>query len=143
MKVMEIMTPHAETIGPNEAVQLAARRMSELDVGSLPVCENDRLVGVVTDRDITVRSTAQGDLPAETRVADVMTPKVVYCFDDQDVSEAAQIMEREQVRRLIVLNRNKRLVGIVSLGDLAVKYKNDRLSGEALEQISEPAEVQR
>ena len=143
MQVLEIMTPKAECIGPNEPVQQAARRMSELDVGSLPVCDNDRIVGIVTDRDITVRCTSQGDSPGETRVGDVMTPDIVFCFEDQDVDEAAKLMEREQVRRLVVLNRDKRLVGIVSLGDLAVRNKNDQLSGEALEQISEPAEVQR
>ena len=104
----------------------------------LPVCDGDRLVGVITDRDITVRSVAQGHDPKTARVQEVMTPEVIYCFDDEDVKEAAKKMEEKQVRRLPVLNREKRLVGIVSLGDLAVRTGKEKLAGEVLERVSEP-----
>ena len=112
--------------------------MKSLDVGPLPVCDNDRLVGMVTDRDITVRATAEGDAPTDVRVRDVMTPEVIYCFEDDPVEDAARLMAAKQVRRLVVLNRDKRMVGIVSLGDLAVKTGDEQLAGNALEGISEP-----
>src|SRR3954454_21482891 len=116
MKVSEMMTRGAECTRPDVTVQKAAERMKALDVGSLPVCgDNDRLVGMLTDRDITVRAVAEGQDPKTARVQDVMTPDVLYCFEDQDVSEAVRLMEENQVRRLVVLNRDKRLVGIVSL----------------------------
>jgi CBS domain-containing protein len=143
MRVNEVMTKGAECIPPSATVRDAAGRMRDLDVGSLPVCDNDRLVGVVTDRDIAVRSVAAGHDPKSERVSEVMTDKVVYCFDDQDVREAAELMREEQVRRLPVLNRAKRLVGIVSLGDLAVQAGDDRLSGQTLEEISAPSEPRR
>jgi CBS domain-containing protein len=133
------MTPGVECARPTDSVAHAAERMRQLNVGSLPVCDNDRLVGMITDRDITVRATASCCAPEATCVRDVMTPEVIYCFDDQDVSEAARLMEERQVRRIVVLNRDKRLVGVVSLGDLAVKTGDEELSGEALEQVSEPA----
>jgi len=140
MQVNEVMTRGVECIRPNDSIAHAAERMKELDVGALPVCgDGDRLVGMITDRDITVRATAGCCGPSDTCVRDVMTPNIIYVFEDQDVSEAAQLMEENQIRRLVVLNRDKRLVGIVSLGDLAVKVHDDHLSGEALEQVSEPA----
>jgi CBS domain-containing protein len=126
MRVSEVMTRGAECTRPDASVQEAARRMKELDVGSLPVCDNDRLVGFVTDRDITVRATAEACSPAGTCVRDVMT-------------EASRLMEENQIRRLAVLNRDKRLVGMMSIGDLAVKTADDRQTGETLEQVSEPA----
>jgi len=139
MRIKDVMTPGAECIRPEASLQEAAGRMQTLDVGSLPVCENDRLVGMVTDRDITVRATAGACDPCGTHVRDVMTPDIVYCFEDQDVSEASRIMEDHQIRRLVVLNRDKRLVGFVSLGDLAVKARDKGRSEEALEGVSEPA----
>jgi CBS domain-containing protein len=139
MKVKEVMTRGAECTRPDASLQEAAERMKALDVGSLPVCDNDRLVGMVTDRDITVRATAQGLPPGLGQVRDAMTPDIIYCFEDQDVRDAARLMKQNQVRRLAVLNRGKRLVGIVSLGDLAVKAGDEGLSGEALELVSEPA----
>jgi CBS domain-containing protein len=144
MQVREIMTGDVECARQDTTIAQAAKRMRELNVGSLPVCgENDRLVGMITDRDITVRCTAQSGDPGTTLVSDVMTPNVVYCFEDQQVAEVAQLMEENQVRRLPVLSADKRLVGIVSLGDLAVKCGDDALSGEALEQVSEPARPRR
>ena len=140
MLVKEVMTKGVECARPRDSVADAAGKMKKLDVGALPVCgDNDKLAGMITDRDITVRATADECDPADTCVSDVMTPDIVYCFEDQDVTEAARIMEDKQIRRLVVLNRDKRLVGIVSLGDLAVRTGDDQLSGEALEQISEPA----
>jgi CBS-domain-containing membrane protein len=108
-------------------------------VGPLPVCEGDHLVGIITDRDITVRATAEALPPQLGQVRDVMTPDVVYCFEDQDVQEAARLMQEHQVRRLVVLNRDKRLAGIVSLGDLGVGTGDEKLAGETLGQVSEPA----
>ena len=105
----------------------------------LPVCDGDRLVGMITDRDITVRAVAGGDDPRTTRVQQVMTPEVIYCFDDADVKDVARQMEKNQVRRLPVLNQDKRLVGIVSLGDLAVRMGREKLAGEVLEHVSKPA----
>ncbi len=102
--------------------------MDELNVGPLPVWDGPRLVGMLTDRDITVRSTAVGLDSKSTKVRDVMTTDVVYCFDDEDVRDAANVMEEKQIRRLEVLDRDHRLIGIVSLGDPAVEMHHDRLS---------------
>jgi CBS domain-containing protein len=124
-------------------VEAAAAKMRALDVGPLPVCDGDRLQGMVTDRDITVRATAAGKDPATTPVAEVMTPQVVSVFEDQDVAEAARLMEQYQIRRLVVLDRDNRLVGIVSLGDLAVETGDEGGAGEVLEQVSEPSEPRR
>ena len=143
MRVSEVMTQGVECIGPDATLQEAAAKMKSLDVGPLPVCDNDRLVGMVTDRDITVRATAEGDAPTDVRVRDVMTPEVIYCFDDDLVEDAARLMAAKQVRRLVVLNRDKRMVGIVSLGDLAVKTGDEQLAGNALDGISEPNQPDR
>ena len=143
MRVSEVMTRGVECTGPDATLQEAAAKMKSLDVGPLPVCDNDRLVGMVTDRDITVRATAEGDAPKDVRVRDVMTPEVIYCFEDALVKDAALLMQQKQVRRLLVLNRDKRLVGIVSLGDLAVETGDDKLAGKTLEQVSEPAQPKR
>jgi CBS domain-containing protein len=139
MLLREIMTRDVEVIRPDATLQEAAERMRSLDVGPLPVCDGDRLVGMITDRDLTVRGTAAGKDPATTQVKEVMTPEVRYCFEDQDIGEAARVMQELQIRRLIVLNREKRLVGIVSLGDLAVETGDEDLSGETLEAVSEAA----
>jgi len=133
------MTHGAECIGPEATLQEAAERMKALDVGALPVCgDKDRLLGMVTDRDITIRSVAEGHDPCKDRVRDVMTPKVFCCYDDQLIDEAARQMEDNQIRRLVVLNRAKQLVGIVSLGDLAVETGDEQLVGSTLEAVSEP-----
>jgi CBS domain-containing protein len=140
MKVRDIETQHPEVIHPECTLLEAAQRMKALDVGVLPVCDGERLMGMLTDRDITVRGIAQGCNPHLARVQQIMTREVVYCFEDQDVEEVAQFMEDKQIRRLPVLNRDKRLVGIISLGDLAVRTRNDQLVGEILERVSEKAE---
>ena len=138
MQVRDVMTKGAECVRPSNSLQEAALRMKKLDVGALPVCDNDRLVGLLTDRDITVRAVAEAAEPRTTTVKDVMTPDVLHCFEDHDVQEAAQLMREHQVRRLVVLNRDKRLVGIVSLGDLAVETGDEKLAGRTLEQVSMP-----
>ena len=139
MQVNEVMTRNAECTRPEATLQEAAERMRALDVGALPVCDNDRLVGVVTDRDITIRCVADGHDPRTDHVSDAMTPEVFYCFDDNDVTDAAELMRDKQVRRLPVLNHDKKMVGIVALGDLAVENGNEQLAGHALEGISTPS----
>ena len=138
MQVRDVMTKGAECVRPANSLQEAAQRMKSLDVGPLPVCDNDRLVGLITDRDIAVRAVAEGCDPRTTTVQNVMTPDVLYCFEEQDVEEAAQLMCEHQVRRLVVLNHDKRLVGIVSLGDLAVDAGDEKLARMTLEQVSLP-----
>jgi CBS domain-containing protein len=133
------MTRHVECTAPDAPLDEVAQRMKELDVGSMPVCKDDRLAGIVTDRDIVLRSVAAGHDPHADHATDVMTPHIVYVFEDQDVAEAAELMRDKQIRRLPVLSREKRLIGIVSLGDLAVEMGDDRMAGHALEGISEPA----
>lgn len=139
MQVNEIMTRDVECARPDTTLQQAALKMQSLNVGSLPVCENDQVIGMITDRDITIRATAEGRDPKDMRVREVMTENVVFCFEDQQVGQAAEIMREHQIRRLPVLNHNRKLVGIVSLGDIVVETGNDPLSGHTLERISEPA----
>lgn len=139
MQVRDIMTRSVECVSPEDSLQVAAAKMKDLDVGPLPVCDGDRLAGMITDRDITIRATAKGLDPQKTKVRDVMSDEVLYCFEDQDVREAARNMQEQQVRRLVVLNGDKRLVGIVSLGDIATETADTQQAGEVLEQVSEPA----
>jgi CBS domain-containing protein len=136
MRIAEIMSP-VEVIEPGASVQQAAERMRDLDVGSIPVCDGDRLVGIITDRDITIRATAAGADPGSYRVDQAMTPKVDCCLADDDVEHAARVMQEKRIRRLPILDREHRLVGTVALGDLAaVLDSND--SGTALREISRP-----
>lgn len=138
MQIKEVMTSTVEFIHPDITLSDAAGRMRNLNVGALPVGENDRLVGMLTDRDIAVRAVAEGRDPKNTKVRDTMTSDVVYCFENQDLSEAAKIMADKHVRRLVVLNKDKRLTGICSLGDLAVSG-DQKLSGDVLRKISTAA----
>jgi len=143
MRISEVMTRRAECTRPDATLQEAAERMRDLNIGSLPVCDNQRLVGMLTDRDIAVRSVAPGHDPRRDHVRDAMTAYVYYCFEDQDVTEAAELMKTRQIRRLPVLRRNRQLSGIVTLGDVAVEQGNEQLAGEALEAISEPSSPER
>jgi len=138
MQVFEVMTPDVIVIEADTPLAEAARKMKLLDVGPLPVVEEERLVGMVTDRDITVRATAEGLDPEEVEVREVMTPEVVACRDTDDVQDAARTMQLAQLRRLVVVDENGRLVGIVSLGDIALQAGDDKLTGETLEGVSEP-----
>jgi CBS domain-containing protein len=144
MLVKEIMTRNVECVRPDASIQETARRMRNLDVGPLPVCgDDDRLVGMVTDRDITVRATADGRDPTRTTVKEVMTPDVVYVFEDQDAKDAADAMAAHQIRRILVLNRDKRLAGIVAMADLAVDAGKEARPASTLREVSQPAEPRR
>jgi CBS domain-containing protein len=136
MKVSETMTSDVQLASPSQTIQDAARLMAEIDAGVLPVGDNDRLVGMITDRDIAVRAVAKG-LPPSTPVREVMSQEVMYCFEDDDLDDVAHNMADIQVRRLPVLNRNKRLVGILSLADIAIA-EGPEPAGEAICGISEP-----
>jgi CBS domain-containing protein len=138
MKVNEAMTRDVTVTSPSQSICDAARLMAECDAGALPVAENDRLVGVITDRDIAIRAVAQ-NLSPDTPVRKVMSKEVLYCFEDENIEDVAENMGEQQVRRLPVLNRDKRLVGIVSLGDLALKKA--KTAGEAVAAISRPGGV--
>ena len=138
MKVFEVMTSRVVTVTPDAPLALAARLMKEADVGPLPVCEGRQVIGMLTDRDITVRATADGRDPNTTRVDEVMTPEAVCCLEHDDVRRAAQLMQAAQLRRLLVVDADGRLAGIVSLGDLALQAGDEELAGETLERVSEP-----
>ena len=135
MKVRDIMTHDVELASPDDSLQEAAQRMLELDIGALPVGEKDRLVGMITDRDLAVRGMAQGKSP-DAPIREVMSEDVLYCFVDEDVEHIGKNMGDVQVRRLPVVDRDKRLVGIVSLGDLATQAKG-KASMQALRGVSE------
>ena len=136
MKVGEVMTRNVRLASPDDTVRQAARVMAELDTGVLPVGEGDRLVGMVTDRDIAVRGVAEGKGP-DAPVREVMTPGVKYCFEDEDLDTAVQTMGDNKVRRLPVMSREKRLVGIVSLGDVTL-YGDSAQADAAVSAVSEP-----
>lgn len=137
-QVADVMTRGVRTMPPTETMMKAAQAMEELDVGVIPVCDGDRLIGMVTDRDIVLRGVAQGRPADSTPLRDVMTQNAQWCFEDQSVDEAAEQMRMAQVRRLPVVDRDQHLVGILSLGDVSVKASR-QTAGEALEEISEPA----
>jgi CBS domain-containing protein len=141
MKISEVMTRDVRVVQPDRTVREAARLMDEMNVGVLPVCDGRRLLGMITDRDITVRSTAAGLAPDQSYVRDVMTDNVEWCFEDDDVEEIVEVMSRHQIRRIPVVDRDKRLVGIVALGDLATDREQD--AARALTRISTPSEPDR
>jgi len=130
------MTQSVQIAGPEQTLKDAAKAMASLDAGILPVAENDQLIGMITDRDIAIRGIAEGMGP-DAKIRDVMSMEVKYCFDDEEAEDVLRNMSDLKVRRLPVINRNKRLVGIVSLGDLATNGETAR-AGEALSGISQP-----
>jgi CBS domain-containing protein len=138
MKLKDIITKDPQVISPGATICEAGRIMKECDVGMLPVCDGERLVGAITDRDLAIRAIAEGHDPLKTKVRDVMTPGICWCFEDQSLEEVAALMEEKKIRRIAVVDRNKRLVGIASLGDFAVRSQNERLTEEILECVSEP-----
>lgn len=138
MKVREIMTQDVETISPQATLQEAAERMSAVDAGALPVVDQDAVIGILTDRDIAVRGVAEGRDTASSKVGDIMSGEVVFCYEDEEVEQAAALMAGNQVRRLVVLDRDKRLSGIVSLGDLALDTPDALMTGRVLQQVSQP-----
>jgi CBS domain-containing protein len=138
MKLKQIMTQNVATIHPDDTLQDAARIMRDRDIGFLPVYEGNELVGVLSDRDIVVRTLAEGMSPNTMLSRNLLTTPVVSCFEDQSVDDAARLMHENQVRRLVILDRKtKQLVGIVSLGDLAT-HVGEKISGEVLQQVSVP-----
>ncbi|MCB0094555.1 MAG: CBS domain-containing protein [Caldilineaceae bacterium] len=139
MLIKEMMTRNVEVVRPNSSVQDAASKMKSLDIGSLPVCDGSKIHGMITDRDIVIRAVAEGRDSTQTKVADVLTDNLIYCFEDQSVQEAADAMQQYQIRRLPIVNRDKELVGIISLGDLAVDTDNAKLAGATLVDVSQPA----
>ena len=136
MKVRDAMTRDVRLVKPEQTIREAAQVMGEIDAGSLPVSNNDRLVGMITDRDIAVRAVAAGKAP-DTKVADVMTEELLYCFEDEELEEVSRNMGDVKVRRMPVVNRDKRLVGIISLGDLA-KHEDASEAGHTMSDIARP-----
>ncbi|HWA09727.1 MAG TPA: CBS domain-containing protein [Opitutaceae bacterium] len=139
MKIRQVMTMKVQCVKPADTLVQAAIAMRRLNIGAVPVCgENGKLVGMLTDRDITIRAVADGRDPQTTTVAEVLSPGIIYARDDQEVVEGVHLMEKYQIRRLPVVNIENQLVGIISLGDIATGATN-RLSGEALQEVSSPA----
>jgi CBS domain-containing protein len=140
-RLKDVMTRHVESVRPDSPLREAAARMADLDVGAMPVCDGDRLVGMLTDRDITVRAIARGS-DASTPVRDVMTSAVRFAYEDEPVERARDLMKQRKIRRLPILDRERRLRGILSLGDLAVDTETEE-AGDVLERISSPARPNR
>jgi CBS domain-containing protein len=138
MNIQEVMTPDVRYVELDTPILEIARKMRDADIGSMPVVDQDRVVGMVTDRDIVVRVIADGRPPQTSTARDAMSPGVLYCFDDEPVEDVLDKMGDQQIRRLPVVNRDKRLVGVVSLGDLSLTGKR-RAAGEALQEISQPS----
>lgn len=138
MRIAELMTGTVQCVSPEQTIDDAARVMAEHDIGAVPVAENDKPIGVITDRDIAVRAVAQNRDPSTTPVREVMTKQVICCRDTDSVEEAAALMEQHQVRRLLIVDYDECLCGIVSLGDLAVRSRDEQLSQEVLEEVSRP-----
>lgn len=138
MQVQDVMTGDVTCVTPETSLKEAAQKMRDLDVGSLPVCDNDRLSGMITDRDIAIRAVADSCDANSTKVREIMSEGIEYCFEDDDLDDASQLMKTKQIRRLPVLNHDKRLVGIIALADVA-RIADEEEVGETLEEISEPA----
>ena len=141
MQLKDFINYRVEMVGTTDSLQQAAEKMRNLDVGSMPVCDGKQLVGVVTDRDITIRATADGKDPTKTQVKEIMTHDVVCCFHDTEVEEAARIMQENQIRRIFVINEDQELVGVTSLGELATVTGDLMMAGETVKRVSEPPEA--
>ena len=136
MQLGDIMTRDVEVIDMDASLREAAAKMKSLDVGLVPICDGETLKGTLTDRDITIRAIADGYDPAITKVSEIMTTDLAYCYEDQEIEEALSLMDVKQIRRLPILNRDQELVGIVSLGDLAVHSGEKELVGDTLKEVS-------
>lgn len=141
MIARDLMTRNVECIAPGMPLEEAARTMKRLDVGFLPVCEKDRLIGTITDRDIVLRVVAEGKDIKKCTASEVLTPSVFWCFDDQSADEIAEYMSKQEIRRVLILDRNKRLAGVISIGDLA-KRGDESTAGETIREIAEAPPVQ-
>lgn len=139
MQLKEIMSKDVELLDADATLNEAARKMKDRNIGSIPVRKGDRLAGLITDRDIVVRGLAMGADPMTEKVSNIMTSPIVYCFEDQTIEEAAQVMEEKGIRRLPVLSREKRLTGFVSLHDVACDGKDEKLTGRILQSVSQAA----
>jgi CBS domain-containing protein len=137
MKVRDIMTRSTQTILLDATIEQAARKMRDANIGLLPVVEEGKVLGAVTDRDIVIRSVAEGRNPHLTTVRDVMTEGVLYCYEDQSIAEASMIMEEHHVRRLLVMDAQNRLAGMLTVTDLALKG-NEKLPGHVLNRVAGP-----
>jgi CBS domain-containing protein len=142
MKISEMMTQETVLISPETNVRRACEIMRDSDIGFIPVTDGERILGAFTDRDVATRAIAQGLSPDATPVRDVMSREIVYIFEDQDELDAARLMQVKQIRRLVVLNRDKRLVGILSLSDLSSHARDHALAGEVLESMMEHGDRQ-
>lgn len=138
MRLGNLMTGSIQAVAPGASLAEAAKKMASQDIGSLPVCSDKRkLLGIITDRDITVRAVARGLDPNQTKVQDVMTKDVLSCHADSAIEEACELMERQQVRRVVVTDSEDTPIGILSLGDIALSLRENR-AGEVLRKVSEP-----
>jgi CBS domain-containing protein len=133
------MTRDVQTVSPETSLASAARKMRIWDIGFLPVTDRGIVLGVVTDRDIALRGLGEGRMPETTTIRQIMTPLVVWCYEDEVLTDAAEIMEENQVRRLVVFDRMNRLAGLLSLDDLATFMSSDRLLGSVLRRLSTAA----
>jgi CBS domain-containing protein len=137
MKISEIMTTNVECVSPETSISELAEKMKALDVGFLAVCENDRIAGTITDRDIVIRGLASSMDIKSLKAADVITKEVHWCYEDDDIKDVAKKMREKEVRRMLILNEGKRLVGVVSIGDIAKVEEKE--SGKTLRDITEAA----
>lgn len=136
MQAKDLMSPNVECISPDTLITDASHRMKAMDVGFLPVCENDRLIGTLTDRDIVLRLVAEGKDVAGAKARDIMTPEVFWCYDDMSADDVCEYAAEKEIRRVLVLDRQKRLAGVISIGDMA-KIGEPRKAGEAIKEIAE------
>ena len=136
--IKELMSTDVQVIRPDDTIEAAAKKMQKGNFGMLPVEENDRMIGSISDRDIAIRAVAAGKATS-TKVREVMTEGIVWAFEDDSVADAGKLMSEHQIRRLPIVNSSKRLVGIVALGDFAVESAEIKVAGEALSEISQPA----
>jgi CBS domain-containing protein len=139
MKVKQIMSRNVASVTPSTPISRAAEKMRELDIGFLPVLEHERVEGALTDRDITIRSVATGRDTRLEPVSEIMTPAVVYCYEDEEIEDVGRQMQEKEVRRILILDRQEKLVGVVSLGDIAKTTGKTELAGETLGEIAEAA----
>lgn len=133
----DIMSKDVHVIAPSTTVQEAAQQMKQQDVGALPICDGQKLVGMVTDRDITIRAVAKGSDPRATKVTDIMSGDVVWCYDDASVEEVARTMEAKQLRRMPIIDHDKRLVGIVALADVATSRTSPETKAQGVAGVSQ------
>lgn len=141
MKLSDIMTRNVNVVHPDATIREAAEKMKAHDIGVLPVCDGEKIKGMITDRDIVIRAVGMGKDTRKAPVREAMTRDVAYCFEDEEVADAARVMKEKQIRRLLVLDRDKKLVGLISLGDLSRQGDDERLSGEVVRSVSEPSDA--